>query len=151
MKLEIELDLNQIDYEAINKQIQDKIKEMDIHKEYRIESMIKSKITEEVNYEVERYLKSNSWSGLNESSRRQITEEIYTNIKKYVEPHITDILNQIPQDELNNIISGLIPRVLVDVITTNMKDIMMNYYNSSTSQIYQICDEQIKNLLNRIY
>ena len=45
MKLEIELDLNQIDYAAINKQIQDKIAEMNIREEYKIDNVARMEWT----------------------------------------------------------------------------------------------------------
>ena len=45
MKLEIELDLNKIDYDAINKQIQEKIEAIDIQKEYDIDSRIRERIS----------------------------------------------------------------------------------------------------------
>ena len=53
MKLEIELDLNKIDYDAINKQIAEKVAELNIKEEYDIESKISNKITSIVNKEVD--------------------------------------------------------------------------------------------------
>ena len=53
MKLEIELDLNKIDYDAINKQIAEKVAELNIKEEYDIESKINNKITSIVNKDVD--------------------------------------------------------------------------------------------------
>lgn len=53
MKLEIELDLDKIDYDAINKQIAEKVAALNLKEEYDIESKINNKITSMVNKEVE--------------------------------------------------------------------------------------------------
>lgn len=53
MKLEIELDLNKIDYDAINKQIAEKIAALDIKEIYDVESKINSKITNLIKQEVD--------------------------------------------------------------------------------------------------
>ena len=149
MKLEIELDLNQIDYDAINKQIQDKIADMDLHKEYHISSKIDSKIREEVEERVNRYLGYSSWAGLNDSSKREIKDEIAKNVRELIKPHVENIFNQIPQEELDTIISELIPKVLVDIFTSEMKDMIANYYYSSQNSIMQFCEDRIHNILNR--
>ena len=149
MKLEIELDLNQIDYDAINKQIQDKIADMDLHKEYNISSKIDSKIREEVEERVNRYLGYSSWSGLNDSSKREIKDEITKNIRELIKPHVENIFNQIPQEELDAIVSELIPKVLVDIFTSEMKDMIANYYYSSQNSIMQFCEDRIYSILDR--
>ena len=48
MKLEIELDLNKIDYDAINKQIAEKVAELNIKETYDIESKINTKINNKI-------------------------------------------------------------------------------------------------------
>lgn len=149
MKLEIELDLNQIDYDAINKQIQDKIADMDLHKEYHISSKIDSKIREEVEERVNRHLGYSSWSGLNDSSKREIKDEITKNVRELIKPHVENIFNQIPQEELDAIISELIPKVLVDIFTSEIKGMIANYYCSSQNSIMQFCEDRIHSILNR--
>lgn len=149
MKLEIELDLNQIDYDAINKQIQDKIAAMDLHKEYQISSKIDSKIREETNREVEYYFRNGTWGGLNNESKREIKDEITKNIKELVKPNVENIFNQIPQEELYEIIAELLPKVLMDLISSQMKNILSNYYYSTQATLLQICEDKIHSILNR--
>ena len=48
MKLKIELDLNKIDYDAINKQIAEKVAELNIKETYEIESKIDKKINDKI-------------------------------------------------------------------------------------------------------
>lgn len=66
MKLEIDLDLNQIDYEAINKQIQEKIDAMDIKDMYQLNSKIEYMIKDKVEGAVNNYLTGGVWCGLND-------------------------------------------------------------------------------------
>ena len=82
MKLEIDLDLNQIDYKAINKQIQDKIAAMDLKKEYAISEKVNYQIREKTKEEVDYYFRNGTWGGLNNDSKREIKDEITKNIKE---------------------------------------------------------------------
>lgn len=149
MKLEIELDLNQIDYEAINKQIQDKVAAMDLHNEYQINSKINYKIKEEVENQVDYYFRSGAWGGLNNDSKREIQDEISKNLKELIKPHIDDIFNQIPQEELNQIISDLLPRVLMDILVSNMSSALTSCYYQSSATIMQMCESRIRDMLGR--
>ena len=148
MKLEIELDLNQIDYDAINKQIQEKIADMDLEKSYSINSRIGSKIQEEVDREVGYYLRCNSWGGnLNDNVQRDINDEIQRHIEKLVKTNVEKVLNQIPTEELNKLISDLIPKVLMDLLISNVGSSFYNYCEESRYTTLHICEEKIQNLL----
>lgn len=149
MKLEIELDLNKIDYDAINKQIQEKLSEMDLSKTYSISSKIDRQIREEVEQRVNSHIGNNSWGGLNNATRKDIKNEITNIIKEILKPQIENIINQIPQEELDNLISELIPKIFVDMITSQMKDVLSSYYFSIDTRIHQICENKIREILNR--
>ena len=149
MKLEIDLDLNQIDYETINKQIQNRIAAMDLNKEYRISSKIDSQIRESTDREVNYYFRNGTWGGLNESSKREIKDEIAKNIRELIKPHVESIFSQIPQEELNELISELLPKVLMDIISSQMKDILTSYYYSTQNTLMQFCDDRISSILGR--
>lgn len=147
MKLEIELDLNQIDYDAINKQIQDKIAEMDLHKEYVIDQKINSKIKEEVDNEVNNYFRSGAWGGLNTNSTREIKDEISNNLRELVKPHINRVFNQLSQEDLDKIISEMLPIVLVGLISDNLRNTLISYYQQSSEAIISEAAMRIKSML----
>lgn len=149
MKLEIELDLNQIDYDAINKQIQDKVAAMDLHEEYQISSKINYKIKEEVENQVDYYFRNGAWGGLNDNSKREIRDEISKDLKELVKPYVDNVFNQIPQEELNQIVSDLLPRVLMDILVSNMSSALTNCYYQSAETITQMCESRIKSMLGR--
>ena len=149
MKLEIELDLNKIDYDAINKQIQEKIANMDLSETYEINSKINRQIKEEVECKVNHYLEYNHWNGICGDARRDIKGEIIKNIKELIKPHVENVFNQIPQEELNTMIHELIPTIFIDLLTSRINDSLSGYYNNLASITHQICEEKIRSMLNR--
>lgn len=150
MRLEIELDLNKIDYDAINQQIQEKIATMDLKNAYQIESKIDYKIRHDVEYEVEKYLKHGGWYGeLNEGSKREIRDEISKNIKELIKPYVENAFNQISQEKLNDIISELMPRIFMDLLTSEMKSMLANYYYEAQATILHDCECRFRDILGR--
>ena len=94
MKLEIELDLNKIDYDAINKQIQEKINDMDLNKMYQIDREISDTINERVKIIVKEYLCRNRWVSdgeLNSNAVQLVREEVRCKFQERVNPFINDI------------------------------------------------------------
>ena len=149
MEIKIDLDMNQIDYDAINRQVQEKIAEMDLEQSYIISTKINSEIREQVENEVTRHLKYGAWSGLNSDSQRDIKDEIFKNIRELLKPHVEDIFNQIPEEELHSIISDLLPKVLMDLLSSSMRDMLSNYYYNSENRMMQYCEERIYDVLRR--
>ena len=101
MKLEIELDLNKIDYDAINKQIAEKVAELNIKEEYDIESKIDNRITSVVNREVDESYNSyieNYWSSPTSEGKKLIESmsktEIENGAKKVMEEIVTNEYNE---------------------------------------------------------
>lgn len=150
MKLEIELDLNKIDYDEINKQIQEKIANMDLKESYSIDSKINSKIKEDIDKEVGSYLRSRGWNGnFNDATQRTISDEIRATINSLIKDTVENVINKIPKDELDKLISDLIPKVLVDIITNNIGSSYYSYCEQSRSTILQICEDRINCILRR--
>lgn len=145
MKLEIELDLNKIDYDAINQQIQEKIESMDLAKEYNIGYKIESKIREEVENKVRSNM--NGWyGGLNDDTKRNIKDEISKNIRETVSPIVGDVLGKIPQEEFNSIIRELLPVIFMNVLMTDMGSMFHNYYCSMNADIMHQCEDRIASI-----
>jgi len=149
MKLEIELDLNKIDYDAINKQIAEKIDNMDLAKAYDIGSKISYQIKEQTETKVRNYLNDGYWSCLSAESKREINDVIKQHLRDVVKPHVEDIFNQIPQDELNQIIQDLLPHVLMDMMSSSMKQMLEHYYYSAQATVNQMCEQRIQDILRR--
>ena len=96
MKLEIELDLNKIDYSAINEQIQEKIKDIDLEKVYQINYKISRNISENVENIVKDHLCKRGWGNeLNNSTSQLVREEIRYKIQEMVTPIVNNIFDKI--------------------------------------------------------
>ena len=61
---------------------------------------------------------------------------------------IARIFEKIPEDELNKMITELIPVVLVDLLVDQIKLTLTNYYHYSTATITEMTEQRIKSLLN---
>lgn len=150
MKLEIDLDLNKIDYDAINKQIQKKVHELDILKEYSINSRINSAITEEMHNVVGGATRLGAWSnGVNEKTYDEINDEIYRLIRENVKPYIDEVFNKIPQEELQKIVSELMPRVLMDLMTNQLQSALNSAYCNSQQITVDMCVDRIQSIIGR--
>ena len=146
MKLEIELDLNKIDYASINKQIKEKINELDLEKTYSINSRVESFIKNEVEYKVQKHLDNGCWSGLNTESRQEIKNIISGHIKEIVKPHVKEIFDKIPKEELDNIILDILPKVLVDLIKDSMERVLIEHFHKSSESIIEQAAHRIRSI-----
>lgn len=144
MEIKIDLDLNKIDYDAINKQIVEKIAEMDLTTNYNFKYKIVNKIDEEVGRTVDEYFRSRRWGDLNDRSRQDMNEMLYSKTKALIEPHVSNIIRQIPQEEMDKIIMDLIPKVLVDLLSRSLKDTLINYWTISSENIIAEASNRIR-------
>lgn len=145
MKLEIELDLNKIDYDAINQQIQEKIESMDLSKTYNISYKIESKINEEVERKVQGQM-GDWYGGVNSKTKRDINDEISRRIRETVNPIVDNVLNQISQEEFNSIIRELLPVIFMNVLMSDMGSMFNNYYCHMNADIMNQCESRIANI-----
>lgn len=150
MKVEIDIDLNKIDYDAINKQIQEKVAAMDLNKDFSISSKISSKINEVIENEVVTYFRAKGvWScEYNDTAAVQINDEILRKLHEVIKPHIDKVFGELSQDELHKIISNLLPKVLVDLLIQNVSNTMYNYQAVAHEQTMSQCRDMIHNVLN---
>ena len=149
MKLEIELDLNRIDYDAINRQVQEKIDALDIKEMYRLDNLVNLKVKETVEEKVKNHMNGGTWCGLNNDSRREIKDEISKHIRESVTPYVDDVFSKISEDDMNQIISQLLPKILLDLLTENLKSLVSNYYCSTEAHTRNICEDMVHNILRR--
>ena len=144
MEIKIDLDMNQIDYDAINKQIQEKIAEMNLADNYNFKYKIESRINKEVEQCVSEFFRTRCWGDLNDSSRREMNDMLYNKAHELIDPHIVDIISQIPEDEMNKIITDLIPKVLVDLLSRSLKDTLNGYWSYSSETIISEAANRIR-------
>ena len=148
MKLEIELDFNKIDYDAINKQIAEKVAELNIKKEYDIESKISNKITSIVNKEVDdsynSYIKK--YSSCPTSEGKKLIEsisksEIENRTKKIMEEIFT---NEYNEETLKEVMLKIIPDVFASILFRRMESALFNKEHNYYNQIYNMVRNEIE-------
>lgn len=156
MKLEIELDLNKIDYDAINKQIAEKVAELNIKEEYDIESKISNKITSIVNKEVDdsynSYIKK-YWSCTTSTSEGEkliesiSKSEIENRTKKVMEEIFT---NEYNEETLKEVMLKIIPDVFASILFSRMESALFNKEHNYYNQIYGMVRGEISSAINRL-
>jgi hypothetical protein len=154
MKLEIELDLNKIDYDAINKQIAEKVAALDIKNMYDVEARIDNKISslvkDEVDYSYNQYL-NKYWSSPTDEGKKLIENmtkaEIENRTKKIMEEVFTNDYNE---DTLREVMLKMIPDVfaytLFEKLDTALCRTSSSYYNS----IHNLVRGEIDAKINRM-
>ena len=148
MEIKIDIDINKIDYDAINKQISEKIAEMDLAANYNFKYKIENRIDEEVANTVSEFFRAYRWGTLTDSVRSDMKDMVFTMVRQIINPHVENLIAQIPQEEMNNIIIDLIPRVLVDIMSNSLKDTLYSYWNNSTEAIINRATTEIRSHIN---
>ena len=152
MEIKIDIDMNKIDYEAINEEILRKVKEMDISEKYQINEKIKNRVSEAVNREAKDYIDTtwsyNSGNELSSSAKSHITELAKEEIKEKISVVVDDLFEKLPREKLDEMIAKLVPQIIVSMISDQLKNVMQNYYYGAMGTMNQIAEEKIQNILN---
>lgn len=148
MKLEIELDLNKIDYESINQQIYNRLSDIDITEVYQINQVVGSAIRGRVDDIINDYFRNGyGWGNLSSNARSDVNEVIRENIQEAVKPMVEEAFNKFAPGELESIIYRLIPNVMVNLMVTGMRDTIQNSFYSHEAQILNQATELIESRL----
>lgn len=152
MKLEIELDLNKIDYDAINKQIQEKVTALDINDcdiTSKINRQIEAKVKDQIEYAYNNYLDKYWGSGANKEGRNLIEStskaEITNRTKQIVDEAFEKLYSE---DELREIMFKIIPDVFTAVVFSKMEYSLFskeqNYYANINSMVRSEIDSRLR-------
>lgn len=154
MKLEIELDLNKIDYDAINKQIAEKVAALDIKEMYDIESRISNKISSlvenEVDYSYNDYL-NEYWHHPTGEGKRLIESMTKAEIENRTKNIMEEIFsNEYNEDVLRETMLKMIPDVFSYALFSRIDKALFseehNYYN----QVFNMVRGEIDSKINRM-
>ena len=119
MKLEIELDMGKIDYDAINAQILEKVKELDITKTYdvanKIEGKVNALIRDEVYLTYDPYI-TNTWKYPSEVGRALVETVTKELINEKVNIIVNEIIEGITEEAIKEMIVKLMPEMFVNTM-----------------------------------
>ena len=150
MKLEIDLDLNKIDYDSINEQIKQKIKDLDITNVYTIDDRIKNELDTQISQAIRDNMYRNYWSNeLDSKTTENIQDELRILIKEAITPSVNNIFNKISEKEIEKIILDILPKALVALIIDNLKGSFYSFQNDQISLMESVIESHINNRLNR--
>lgn len=153
MKIEIELDINKIDYDAINKQIAEKVAALEIKDMYDIESKIDNKISnlvkEEVDCSYNKYI-DRYWGNGDTSDGRKLIEsmskaEIENKTKQVIEEIFANDYNE---DTMREVMLKMIPDIFASILFSRMESALFtkeyNYYNQIQNMVRSQIDSMIR-------
>ena len=150
MKLEIDLDLNKIDYGSINEQIKQKIKDLDITSVYTIENRIRNELDAQISQVIRDNMCRNYWSDeLDSKTTKHIQDELRALIKEAITPLVNNVFNKISEEEIEKMILDILPKALVMLLVDNLKGSFYSLQNDQTSLMESIIENHINYRLNR--
>ena len=150
MKLEIDLDLNKIDYDSINKQIKQKIKDLDITNIYTIDDRIRNELDTQISQAIRDNMYRNYWSNeLDDKTTENIQDELRILIKEAITPSVNNVFNKISEKEIEKMILDILPKALVALIIDNLKGLFYSFQNDQISLMESVIESHINNRLNR--
>lgn len=150
MKLEIDLDLNKIDYDSINEQIKQKIKDLDITNVYTIDDRIRNELDTQISQVIRDNMYRNYWSNeLDSKTTGNIQDELRILIKEAITPSVNNVFNKISKEEIEKMILDILPKALVMMLVDNLKDSLYSLQNDQISLMESIIENHINYRLNR--
>ena len=158
MKLEIELDLNKIDYVAINKQIADKIAELNIKEthELRIETRIEDAINREVSKLVDSgfntYIANrHGWNGpITQYGKNLIDDISRTEIETRAKSMMDEFFTEERVNELREIMMKMIPNVFAHIMFSRLESSLYNTDYDYRNKMMSIMRSEIEHRINNM-
>ena len=150
MKLEIDLDLNKIDYNSINEQIKQKIKDLDITNVYTIDDRIRNELDAQISQVIRNNMCRNYWSNeLDSKTERHIQDELRILIKETITPPVNNVFNKISEEEIEKMILDILPKALVMLVIDNLKGSFYSLQNDQMGLMESVIENHINCRLNR--
>ena len=155
MEIKIDLDMNQIDYDAINKQIQEKIAALDIKDMYNIETKIDNKISnlvkDEVNISYNKYIQKSFWDdGTTDNGKQFVEGMIKAEITKLANQVIDNIFTEYNEEELRETMLKIMPDVFSSILFQRMESALFSkeydYYNNIQNMVRSQIDSTISRM-----
>lgn len=146
MKLEIELDLNKIDYDSINKQIAEKVAALNVEEMYDVESKVESRITRTINDLVDnsynKYI-DRYWSAPTSDGAKLIETMSKSEIERRTGKVIEEVFtNEFNDDALRELIIKLLPTIFCNLLFIRLESsIFTNEYNYREQLMNRVTSE----------
>lgn len=157
MEIKIDLDMNQIDYDAINKQIQEKIAALDVKDMYNVETKIDNTISDyiksEINCSYNKYLDSYFWGRNSETSEgKKLIENISKEeIERRTKNIIDDIFeNAYDEEKLRELMFKFLPDIFTTLLFRKMENALFSKEHDYQNQMYNMTRSIISTEFNKM-
>ena len=157
MEIKINLDMNQIDYDAINKQIQEKIAALDVKDMYNVETKIDNTISDyiksEINCSYNKYLDSYFWGRNSETSEgKKLIENISKEeIERRTKNIIDDIFeNAYDEEKLRELMLKFLPDIFTTLLFRKMENALFSKEHDYQNQMYNMTRSIISTEFNKM-
>lgn len=156
MKLEIELDLNKIDYDSINKQIAEKVAALDIKEMYDVESRINNKIADlikdNINMSYNKYIKKSFWDDGTTDDGKKLIEGM---IKAEIESRTNQVIEKIFADDYNEdtmreVMLKMIPDIFSYALFARIDKALSYRESSYYNDVFNMVRGEIDSKINRM-
>lgn len=151
MEIKIDLDMNQIDYDAINKQIQEKIAALDIKDMYNVETKINSKISNLIKDEVDimynKYIKKSFWDDGTTDDGRKLIEDV---IKTEIESCANRVIKEIGEENLRELMFKFLPDIFSTLLFEKMRSALFSSEHNYRNETYNMVRSQIDSAFGRM-
>lgn len=144
MKLEIELDINKIDYDSINKQIQEKIEALNISEMTDIEDRINTTLNVKIRDVYNKYLGDTYYRDTYDGRKiiNNLIKEKFTEVSRKI---IDDIYNE---NKIEEIVAELFPGLFVQAMYDSLYDTVNNLIRSNKDNTINTAINIVANKLN---
>lgn len=153
MKVEIDIDMSKIDYDSINKQIKEKLKNMtpeDIFKKYYYtDEDIREYISDKLDRDSKDYMVSQGWFSNSEAKSRitNITTDI---VKEKLIPIVEEYFKD--EEEISKLVNELFPKIFVNVLYDKAVNSIFTQENKIRYDTQAFCHSIVENAFrNRMY
>ena len=156
MKLEIELDLNKIDYDSINKQIAEKVAALDIKEMYDVELRINNRITDliedNINMSYNRYIKKSFWDDGTTDDGKKLIEGM---IKAEIENRTNQVIEKIFADDYNEdtmreVMLKMIPDIFSYALFARIDKALSYKESNYYADVFSMVRSEIDSKINRM-
>ena len=152
MEFKINIDMEKIDYDSINKEVIKKIEELNISDIYPIKTMVKDTVLEEVEKATKCYIgnvygiKDDNYYDLQSSARNNIKNMAESILRESLKERITSIISKIPEEELTEIIISSLPTIMISIMKDMMCDSIYTALNSAEPNINALIEKRIREM-----
>lgn len=154
MKVEIDIDMSKIDYDSINKQIKEKLKNMtpeDIFKKYYYtDEDIREYISDKLDESSKDYMVNQGWLNSSYEAKSKITKMTTDIVKEKLTPIVEEYFKD--EKEISKLVNELFPKIFVNVLYDKAINSIYTQEGKNKYDTQALCHSIVENAFrNRMY